>query len=902
MSSLPPIAQQAYVCLQCRSRFAAIQTKAHNNLKKGPKKPQRRNFFTRPTSLQHFAAVDENESRNPNLFGISPASEKDISQDHDDIKLPNDCRPPTKLPYAFKRAHLYSKDELGVTTLGKPAEVLRLRDLPDRHKASKWWLSPNPDNKRQSSTEPLTASDILKRVNSERGLVSGARASQNIEQLKQEWLSSLENQDLGPTESECYELGRQLYEGFTTRQLSGYLGEVRIPFFRGVLDLNGPYKSTSFTRSKWRLGTTPFPGDAPQRLQSMAKDGKEQNIAPAHSASTLLAESRRSGEPFKHVQVNEIMQKCWNIKPREELNSPGEVDIVIPETHLELLASHKRNILQQLAAEYEAKIDFSKVESVIRLTANQATCTASLKLLLMVLEEITCYKMDLNEGGGPHKEAKDYQSVLNDDTLREIERLSSTVIRRSMRKHAAFPEPHKLLIYSMKSDKDSLDDAQRFLRQLCKPSRRSVTATFYGGRPVKSTKPNLVPIVGTVGLPVTERGTEWNRISTTSDEKETRARAQYYPSEALNGIWKHLANTNGELKVNKHYVSHPHWHTSPYQESSVVVGRVLYPAETMTSIKRERYFLDTLNKRHVFDTDVPSLTRALEAHSARTVLTEEFRVRLTATNTTDVQGNQDADLPDLEIRFSIHSKGRDVVPQSVRMILKDRQADLLSPHESTDLRFATQMYLEATSNLDHGILDFIEKCEFDVYRVASMLETPARLTIGIPQRLLPSNTNPEGSEDAEVLTDYTLAGVERHHILRSCPDQRHQSEAINFSFSIVDAGPIGGRRQEVRFFDNRDVDLNPDLLPPKDDDQESKKQIVHRLYDCAHNLIQTVYVQNQQLGSRSAPRLRREPVRRTMSDVPMGSTEADRLSGPKPRYRVRKVTVSNYSSVEESRF
>ena len=52
--------------------------------------------------------------------------------------------------------------------------------------------------------------------------------------------------------------------------------------------------------------------------------------------------------------------------------------------------------------------------------------------------------MDLNEGGGPHKEAKDFQSVLNDDTLREIERLSSTVIRRSMRKHAAFPEPHKV--------------------------------------------------------------------------------------------------------------------------------------------------------------------------------------------------------------------------------------------------------------------------------------------------------------------------------------------------------------------------------------------------------------------------------------------------------------------------
>ena len=311
-------------------------------MKTGAKKSQRRDFSTQPTSLQLLASVDEDGTRDRTFFESAAAESEDATtQEHDDIKLPDDYKV-ARAPYAFKRVHLYSKDDLGVRTLGKPAEVLRLRELPDRHKASKWWSK--PDDNSLHTNEPLTASDILKRVISERGLASTARVAENIEQLKQDWLASLGNQELGPTESECSRLGKLLYHGFTTKQLSGYLRELRVPRYRyrDVLDLSGPFVSTSFTRLEWRLGVTPFPGKASQRLQAMAKDGREQDVTPAHSATTLLAESRRSGDPFKHVQVNEVIQKCWNIKPREALYSTGEVDITIPEAHLELLASHSR--------------------------------------------------------------------------------------------------------------------------------------------------------------------------------------------------------------------------------------------------------------------------------------------------------------------------------------------------------------------------------------------------------------------------------------------------------------------------------------------------------------------------------------------------------------------------------
>ncbi|KAL8843969.1 MAG: hypothetical protein Q9176_001664 [Flavoplaca citrina] len=941
MSNLPPVAQQAYVCLQCRSRLAAFNITARRAVTARAKRSPLRDFSTQPTSLEQFASVDENPPRNPEHLESTVSPGESTSQEYDDIKLPNDGKKP-KAPYAFKRAHLYSKDDLGVTTLGKRAEVLRLRDLPDRHKPSKWWLTPDPDNNRLRSTEPLTAADILQGVISERGIVSTARVIQNIEQLKQDWLSSLEDQSLGPTASECYRLRRQLYHGFTTKQLSGYLREIRLPKYRNgdVLDLSGPFISVSFTRSEWRLGTTPFPGDAAQRLQSIANDGKEQDMTPAHSASTLLAESRRSGDPFKHVQVNEIMQICWHIRPREELDSVGEVDIAIPEAHLELLVSHstERNILQQLAAEYEVKIDFSKSEHIIRLTANQAICSSSLKLLLMVLDDIVCNTMDLREDGSLESEAGNYLSLPNDDALREIERLSSTVIRRSKNKHAAYPEPHKvdhflgsryvaanqskLLVYSMKNDEDSLDDAQRLVRQLCRPSRSGVTSAFYGGCPVTSNKPNLVPVVRTVGLPMTDQETEWNRISTGSGKQQTQGRVAIYALEAMNGIREHLENS-AAVSSDRHRASNSHWHPSLSRESSVMLGRILYPAKTMNSIKRERYFLDALQKRHIFDTDVPRLRKAVAVHPTRIHMVQELRVRLKATNTNDAERTNSPELPDLEIRFSVDEGSRRVDPQSVRLIQKDRLADLLLPHEATDMRFGAQIYAKATSDLDPSVLDFIERSNLCVYG-AKKPETPSRMTVKIPLRYLPRAVDAddfkyaemsEGLGDSknmedfnEVPVDYHLAGIEHHHILVSRADQSHHSGAPHFSFSIIDAGPIGGQRQEVRFNDERDIEFAPNSSE-KDGHQELEKPIFNRLYESAYELIKNLdgpkfnISKTQRTPSlrfrdadRNEIRFQRNVVSRKMSDGPMS------IRGPKSPHPIRLVIPSDDTTFEAPNF
>ncbi len=66
----------------------------------------------------------------------------------------------------------------------------------------------------------------------------------------------------------------------------------------------------------------------------------------------------------------------------------------------------------------------------------------------MVLDEIVCHKMNVKEEGNSDCKAKDYHSLPNDDALREIERLSSTVIRRPRsNKHAAILEQQKASLF-----------------------------------------------------------------------------------------------------------------------------------------------------------------------------------------------------------------------------------------------------------------------------------------------------------------------------------------------------------------------------------------------------------------------------------------------------------------------
>lgn len=348
MSSFLPTVTGAHVCLQCRLRLANGRVRPQHILRSSPTEHLSRRLSVKSQQLQGHVLLNESSANEQSFLGDPARFSVEATHEKDDIKLPNDAEPKKASKdsgYYFKRANLYSRDSLGVTTLGRPAEVLRVQDAPPRSSERKWWLFDNEGERSPFSADTLTPADIFQRVISERGIVSAERVRANIEAVKQEWLTGREEPDRQPSESECYELGRKLHDGFTIKQLLGYYNGAKLPEFINMDDLSRPFRSSLLIRSEWRAGITPFPGDALHRVppfDAEPKAGQRGSSARTYTEHMLLYEGRQSKDPIKYVIVNKILRQCWNIKPKEELETVGEVDVRMPEAHLKLITSHGR--------------------------------------------------------------------------------------------------------------------------------------------------------------------------------------------------------------------------------------------------------------------------------------------------------------------------------------------------------------------------------------------------------------------------------------------------------------------------------------------------------------------------------------------------------------------------------
>lgn len=440
----------------------------------------------------------------------------------------------------------------------------------------------------------------------------------------------------------------------------------------------------------------------------------------------------------------------------------------------------------------------------------------------------------------------------------------------------------------MGNDKKSLDDAKWFIWQACRTSRSRATSAFYGGHPPTSTSLGSVPVAGTNSLSLTDRGTEWTRMSCINNDKDTQTPADFSPSETLDVIKGHVQAPHALIEIGKHLRDHPHWIPSLFQESSTALGLLLYPAKTMNLVDTSESLPDTFNRRHVFDTDVPGVARALELQLIRAHRLQELRVRLKATAINNTDANNSLNLPELEIRLTVKGQERDIlVLQSVRLILNDREADLLLPHEALDLRFATRVYVKAAPDIDPRIVNFLDSTNFASLWQGQKLETPKELTIGIPEQLLSWGKASKGSTGKEVPVSYSVAGIEHHHVVYGLPAQGKRQQ---MSVSIIDAGPIGGRRQQVRFSENLHLGKG------------WKGSTIDNLYGSAHDLFRRLVAPDlvrkeliaHDVVRKPAVRDRGLPARQVLSDAPVGSDEAERSKDG----RIRRVVSYESPSTE----
>ncbi|KAL9014010.1 MAG: hypothetical protein Q9173_001313 [Seirophora scorigena] len=669
MSSFLPTVLEVYICMQCRLRLASVRVRPPRISQSRTLEQPRRRFSVKTQYLQETARLDESIANEQGLSTKPVSLASSAGSGGDDITLPDDDKP--KEParesgYFYKRANLYSRDSLGITTLGRPAEVLRVQDAPPRPFGRKWWIFQNKGGESLDPTEPLTSLDILEKVNSERGLVSAARAQKNVEALKQDWLAGRKDPNSPPSESECDELRSTVHDGFTIKQLLGYYNEILVTVSTDLTDLSTPFRSSLLTR------------------------------------------------------------------PREELESLGEVNLWMAEAHFELVTNHARDVLRQIAEEYDAKIDFSKVEPLLRITATPTSCVSTLKLLSMMLGKIECHVMRLEKHGISKSRTKDHRTMLNDQLLREAERISGTVMRWSKRKVAT-----KASEETLRKDQD-------------KPAKFRFLVDRPESRVIRRRWSDTLPDEETVG--------------------------------------------NRELKM-------------------------------------------TINN--------------------------ELYIKLSAAAEPTSEDSGSAILPDLELRFRTFSdelRGMHKVAfKGVRLILENKQADLLLPHEQADLRFEMQKYINGKEETpDPRILEFVKSSNLVATEV-DKIETPQVLTLSIPRGIL--YPGQQQNNDSENSIDYIPTIIERRCTLQHRPGLKSRKRQADLSFSSVDAGLIGGRRQEIRYFDDRRMKNNPELVMKREGEKQAKDSTVKALFRSAIGMIRSLGIEPEGRhglhSKRSSRRMRR---------------------------------------------
>lgn len=228
---------------------------------------------------------------------------------------------------------------LDVDAMGEPGEILMLRQ---RQPQARDLCADKVEDAIEDSHSNISPIEMLETLQGDCGLLDAKVVFENIQQLKETWLSQLQDRSGLPTRAEYLQMVNQLQEGFTSKQLWGYY-EAHLRSSENSLDLSCPHSTQFYTRSSWKPGCSPFPGDAADQLLWLRskqtrnrKKVKNDNKLGRHDLMV-----RRAGSIDNNV-AEKIIREAWNLRLLEEREDHGELDLWIEPTRLAILLSDSK--------------------------------------------------------------------------------------------------------------------------------------------------------------------------------------------------------------------------------------------------------------------------------------------------------------------------------------------------------------------------------------------------------------------------------------------------------------------------------------------------------------------------------------------------------------------------------
>ena len=380
----------------------------------------------------------------------------------------------------------------------------------------------------------------------------------------------------------------------------------------------------------------------------------------------------------------------------------------------------------------------------------------------------------------------------------------------------------------MGPDQTDFEDVQRLVIQVLIPEGRKKSHFQYEETAISASLVRVPVEVGTT-LPWTERVTRWTRwtvgtiVKPTAVEEEDVARR---PSVVVldpvkkQDIMEQIARFLFEdriLEVGREFEEvemhdgNGYWNPRVRQVVNATPGHIAYPAParllrtkesgSIPKVDRRKQlwqtFYKTMHNRRILVTNLAENFSTLRYFASQQdpVLRDELYVLLKPNKVKDIGQVDMSAFPDLRLRIAIESKSRSIELNEVRLIVDERESDLLLLNEVADIRFKAYSFISGSSNIDPEIQQFVADSNLDVWGTAR-LKTPSKLQISIPGFAIKSPTAEESTtlgslSKTNVAVEYTFSRLEYHSHLSVL------YQGLNTSYSTIEGGKTGGRRHEI---------------------------------------------------------------------------------------------------------
>lgn len=258
------------------------------------------------------------------------------------------------------------------------------------------------------------------------------------------------------------------------------------------------------------------------------------------------------------------------------------------------------------------------------------------------------------------------------------------------------------------------------------------------------------------------------------------------------------------------------WGGPPARKTSAVIGHILYPWGTSERTKSGRKGPKPVpvlgvnkppfnSRREILTSITGPRTYLQKSRLCDIEEREELRIILTPAHKTDPAGSPRV-FPGLILYARIDPDTKEASLAEVRLILEEREADLLLPDEAADIRFLAESFLPAAGEVDPEIMKFFKASFLDVTG-HQRLRTPQNLRLLIPAHAVrmisedssdasTSNSSlpPEEAAKSGVSVEYTFTSLEHCSVIAGFD----VDSGFRIQYSVVEAGETGGKRDELR--------------------------------------------------------------------------------------------------------